>query len=272
MSVAAGFGRGVHRAMLAGVGSVVHEKIEQVIHADVAETGGEEHGEDLVVFDGLVQRGDEMLFRDGSSIEELFHQFVFAFSDDLDQLLVSFFALLGDVIGNGSFLTFAISAHLVGVGLHVHQVDDTLQTFFAADGDLHGDDLASESGDERLHHMIEAGAVAVHSAGDDDARQVDIFGKLPHALGDDFDAMYAVDNDDRRLRRHHGGLGFVHEHWEAGRVEDVDLVVVPLEVGEAGGDGDLARDLFFVVVGGGVTCVHAAERFGGAAGVEHGGD
>ena len=98
VSVAAGFGSGVHGAMLAGVGSVIDQEVEQVVHADVAEAGGEEHGEDLVVLDGLVQRRHQMFFGDSSLVEELFHQLVFALGDDLDQLLVGFFALLGDVV------------------------------------------------------------------------------------------------------------------------------------------------------------------------------
>ena len=51
------------------------------------------------------------------------------------------------------------------------------------------------------------------------------------------------------------------------RVDEVDLVLVPLGVGEAAGEGVLAGDLFFVVVGDRRAVVHAPEAVDGA-GVE----
>ena len=70
---------------LDGRGGVDLEEVEEVVGADVAEAAGVEDGEDAVFADGFVESGDEVLFGDGSFAEELFHELVFAFGDELDQ-------------------------------------------------------------------------------------------------------------------------------------------------------------------------------------------
>src|SRR3954453_3292776 len=103
MSVAAGFRRGVHSAVFTGVRRVVHQKVEQMVGADIAQSRSEEYGEDLIVADGLVQRRDQMLLRDRSRVEELFHQLIFALGNDLDEFLVRLLALLRDVVWDRAF-------------------------------------------------------------------------------------------------------------------------------------------------------------------------
>ena len=49
------------------------EKIEQAIAAHVSQPARVEHGEDTVLADGLMERNDQMLLRDGALGEELFH-------------------------------------------------------------------------------------------------------------------------------------------------------------------------------------------------------
>ena len=58
---------------------------------------------------------------------------------------------------------------------------------------------------------------------------------------------------------------------EAGRVEQIDFLLGPFGESDAGGDGDLALDLFVVEVGDGVAFVDAGEAVGGAGGVEKSG-
>jgi len=82
-----------------------------------------------------------------------------------------------------------------------------------------------------------------------DARQGEGGGFLPELLGLDLDAGDGVDADDRAFSDAQRGLGVAQEVREARRVDDVDLGLLPLGVGEAGGQGVLAGDFFFVEVG-----------------------
>ena len=166
-----GVGAAVDRAALDRRRHVVHDEVQHLVGADVAQSGGEEHGENLVFANGVVQAADDVLFGDGALVEELFHQRVVAFGDQLDQPLVRGLGLLGQVVGNRSDLRLAVAAHLVGVGLHLHQVDDAGEALLRADRQLHRNHGAAEGVGQRLHHAIEVGAVAVHAGADDGARQ-----------------------------------------------------------------------------------------------------
>src|SRR5690348_14649770 len=169
------------RLALAGGRRVVHQEIHQLVGADVAQAGGEEHREDAVFADGLVQGRDEVLFGDGSLVEELFHQGVIALGDHFHQLFVGFLSGAGQVRGNFAFLALAVATHVVGVGLHADEVDDPAQALFASDGHLQGHDGAAEGGGQRFQHAGGVGAFAVHAGGDDYAREVELVGVVPDA-------------------------------------------------------------------------------------------
>ena len=62
------------------------------------------------------------------------------------------------------------------------------------------------------------------------------------------------------------------KHVEAGRVEEIDFRVAPLGVGKSGGNGHLAGDFFFVVIGDGGAVVHPAKPLGGSGGIKRGRD
>ena len=121
------------------------------------------------------------------------------------------------------FLALAVSAHLVGVGLHADEIDDAAETLLAADGKLQRGDGSAEGVGKRFERAIGVGAIAIHAVDDDHARQVDLVAIIPDTLGHNLDTGDAVHDDERRV--HHGQhhLGLVHEHIEAGRVEQIDL-------------------------------------------------
>src|ERR1051326_3741403 len=74
---------GVYRGMLCSGGEIIHDKIEQVVRTNIAQSGGKQHGENSVFLNSFVQRWNQMLFGDGAFIKELLHQLVFAFGYDL---------------------------------------------------------------------------------------------------------------------------------------------------------------------------------------------
>jgi len=189
---------------------------------------------------------------------------------------VSFLGDAGHIGGDGAFLALAVSAHVVGVGLHADEIDDAAETLLSADRELQRRDRAAESVGERFEHAVSVGALPVHAVDDDHARQVNFIAVSPDALGHDLDACDTVDDDERRV--HHGQhhLGLVHEHIEAGSVEQIDLYsgrvrLAPLDNSEAGPNRHLAGDFFLVVISSGGAVVHASEARRGPGGKEHGG-
>ena len=270
-----GFGRGGHAGdalALDGRGDVVEEKVEDLVAADVAQAGSEEHGEELVFAYRIVNAGDDVLLADSSGLEEFAHQLVIAFGDQLDQGLVGCLGLLGQAGGDLFDAGAPIAADLIVVGLHLDQIDDALEGLLGPDGELDGDDGASEGGGERLHHALEVRALTVHAGADDHARQLEILGVAPNLLRDHLDAGDRIDHDQRGIHDRQGELGLVHEHVEAGGVDEVDFDLVPLDRGERSGDGHLAGDLFLVVVGRGAAVIHAAQARRAAGGEEKGRD
>ena len=49
------------------------------------------------------------------------------------------------------------------------------------------------------------------------------FAIVPYTLGDDFHASDAIDDHDGRVHHRHHHLGFVDEHVEAGRIDQIDF-------------------------------------------------
>ena len=97
---------------------------------------------------------------------------------------------------------------------------------------------------------LEARALAVQPVQHDEARAASSSSAAcPHLLGRHLDAGHRVDDHQRRIRDAQRGARVAEEVRHPRRVDEIDLAAVPLGVGEAGGEGVLAGDFFFVVVG-----------------------
>ena len=132
-------------------------------------------------------------------------------------------------------------------------------------------DLAEGVG-QGFENALGVGAIAVHAAGDDQARRLIFLAIVPHALGDDFHAGHAVHDHDGRVHYRQHQFGFVDEHVEARSIDDIDFRLAPLHVGQAGRNGHLAGDFFLVIIGGGGAVVHAAQALVRARRIQHGGN
>ena len=82
----------------------------------------------------------------------------------------------------------------------------------------------------------------------------------------------AFDGDEGGFDGRHGAAGFVDEHVEAGRVDEVDLDAVPFGEGQGVLHGGAAGDVFFVVGGDGRSIFDAAEGGGHFGGMQQSGD
>src|SRR5262249_55337076 len=158
---------------------------------------------------------------------------------------------------NWAFLAFAAAAHIVGVSLHGDQIHHTLKVLLAADGNLHRHHLAAKGFAQACESSLIVGALAVHPAHHNHAREIDFIRVLPDFVAHLSHAGDSVDHDPRSFGSHHRKFCLVREHGETWSVEQIDLGVAPFHRGHAGGDGHLPVNLFFVVVSQGGTVVHS---------------
>src|SRR5205085_11474275 len=121
-----------------------------------------------------------------------------------DDLFVGFFGAVSKVGRNIDLFTLTAAAQLVRVGLHAHKIDDPTERFLRTDGHLHRNHLPAKSGSDRLHHALFAGALTIHAAGDDDARQLKLVGVTPDAFSDDFNTSHAIHRYQCALGSDHG--------------------------------------------------------------------
>jgi hypothetical protein len=137
---------------------------------------------------------------------------------------------------------------------------------------------------DHLDGAVEVGADAVHLVDEAHARHAVLVGLTPHGLGLGLDAGDRVEHRDRAVEHAQRALDLDGEVDVAGRVDDVDAVVVPDAGGGGGGDRDAALLLLDHVVHGGGALVDLTDLValagvvedalgrGGLAGVDVGHD
>ena len=96
-----------------------------------------------------------------------------------------------------------------------------------ADRQLHDRGDRVEAIADHVDAAIEVGADAVHLVDEADARHVVLVGLAPDGLGLRLDAGDRVEHRDRAVEDAQRALDLDGEVDVAGRVDDVDLVVVP---------------------------------------------
>ena len=102
----------------------------------------------------------------------------------------------------------------------------------AADRQVHGDAALGELRAELLERAEEVGPLAVEHVHEDDAREVELLGALPDAARLHLDAHHRARDDQRALDDPQRGDRVRREARVAGRVDQVDLAALPLEVAE----------------------------------------
>ena len=173
-----------------------------------------------------------MLGGQGAFSKELLHQRVVALGHHLDQLFVGElrgFTLLSRDL---ALLANAVAVGLVEVSLHRDQVDDAAKALLAADRQLDRERHSPKMRAQALHRTVEAGAVPVEPVDDKGAWQLVVFGESVDLLGLHLHARYGVDENECRVRRGHRSLRVIQEDVEPGRIQQVDLLLLPLGGGE----------------------------------------
>jgi hypothetical protein len=202
------------------------------------------------------QSVDQLVLRESSLLEELLHQRVIALGHLLDQLLAPRLGIALEVRRDVDDVELSGAVGVVLVRLHGDEIDHAAEVLLFADRQLDRHDVLAELLLQGLQRARERRAVAIHLVHDDEARQRVLLRELPHLLRRHFHAGHAADQHRRRIGDAQSRLRFHHEDAEAGRVEKVDLRVLPLHVGHGAGDGVLALDLIRIEVRRGRPVLH----------------
>src|SRR5690606_23406574 len=154
-------------------------------------------------------------------------------------------------------------------GLVPDQVDDPGERRLGAHRQLNDQRNRPEAILDHLDAALEIGADAVHLVDETDARHAVFVGLAPYRLGLRLDAADAVEHRDRAVEHAQAALDFDGEVDVAGRVDDVDAVVLPEGRGRGRGDGDAALLLLLHPVHGRGAVMHLAHLVGAAGVIEN---
>ncbi len=194
------------------------------------------------------------------ALQVLVDERVVGLRDGLHQLLAVARRLVGEGVRH-----VALAPLLAAEALHGQQVDHALERALRADGQLEGNALLAEHRLELAQRLEEVGVLAVHAVDEDQAGEVALVGEGPGVLGADLDAGGGADDDEGGVGGAQARLHLPHEVGVAGRVDDVELLPLPLAGEEGEVDADLALVLVGVEVGDGGAVVHAAQPADSAA-------
>jgi hypothetical protein len=232
-------------------------RIEQRLRTDRVKSRCAQQRIDLSRHRRRAQSADQLLLSERALGEERLHQLFVGLGDHLDQLFARLLCAIGERSRDLPFAHLAVAAE--GERLHAHEIDDAVERFFLAERQLNRDDLAGEVATQCLERSVEAGALTFQLVDDDETRQPEARGLGPHLLGLDFDAGDGIDDEDRGLGDTQRGARVTQEVGEPGCIDDVDFGLLPFRVGEAGRQGVLAGDFFFIEVGDGGAVIDLAQ-------------
>src|SRR3954470_10331010 len=231
----AGDRRHVYRAR-----QVVEHGVEQGLDALVLERRAAEDRRHLEVQRRLADRRLELVDGDLGLLEDELDELVVVVGDLVEEVLAR--RLRAIVVLGRDVDDVELLAELVAVDdrLHPDEVDDADEVGLRPDRQLHRHGMRGEAVDHRLHGLVEVRADAVHLVDEGDARDVVLVGLAPDRLGLRLDAGDRVEQRDGAVEHAQRALHLDGEVDVAGRIDDVDPVVVPLAGRSGGRDRDAA--------------------------------
>ena len=256
------------RALAHGRGDALDEQVEQRMRAEVLRRDAAGDRVQLVGRDRALERSRDRRGVELLAGEVALHQRLVGQDDGIEKLL----AVLGDEVGHlgrdGDRVALARS-----LGIHVRavvqQVDDPRQLVLAADRELDRDATVGELLLKRGERAVEVGALAVEHVDEDDARELEALRAGPDPGRVHLDAHHAGDDDERALDDEQARDRVRLEARVAGRVDQVDLAPLPLEVRERRGERHLPLVLVLVPVADSRPGLDGAETVDGARLEEH---
>ena len=183
-------------------------------------------GNEQLLRDGLVQQLLQLLLSELLlAVQVLHHELVVGLGYEVAELVARGLGRL-QVVGRDVLDALGVAAGIEVARLHADDVDDALEVRVHADGDGYGPQARAEARMQQRHGRVEVGVLAVDMVDEHGARQTHVLRLAPQLGGHDLRACHGVHHEQRHLGRLHGGQRVADEVGVAGRIKQVDLVVL----------------------------------------------
>ena len=151
--------------------------------------------------------------------------------------------------GIGPSVNVPLSSDLNNERFLRHRVDNPAGRVFFSDRNLNGNDGPAAGLPERLQRATEARAIPIEPVQDDQAGQLELLGGGSDLFGLNHHGRRCGDDDQGGVGDAQGRARVGQEVADPRGVNQVDLVPVPLGVGDAGRQRMLPCNRFFIEVG-----------------------
>ncbi len=248
-----------------GGGADLDQEVGQAVDADLAGGRADHHREHRRLGDAVVQRVLQLVERQGLALEVALEHGVVGHHDALDQVVVDLVLERLHVVGDGLGVGHPALVDVRGVG---EQVGDAPEPGLLPDGQLQRRDAGAQPVAQLGQRGVVVGALAVELVDEHHAGDAEPGGQAPRLLGLDLDAVDGADHEHGEVGDAQRGGHVAHEVGVAGRVDEVDLVVTPLERGDRQRQRDAPLVLLGVVVAHRRAVLDPAEAVDGACPVQ----
>ena len=254
---------GFHRRAACGGGGLVDDEVGEQVDPDPFRRAPTQHRNRDPGGDGFAQGLGDLFDLDGAALEVSLHEVVVRLDDGLEQLHVEGLFLRRERLGDRVFGPFPIG---VGEGAVGEEIHDPRQLVLFADRQMERRHRGAERLDELVERALERGPLTVELVDEERPGDTEVLGDVPGDPGLHLEPLDGGDHDDRQIGRSQPGLRVADEVRVAGRVEQVDLVVLPLERRKGERDRDPLGNLVGIEVADGVAVLDAAHAIDGAGG------
>ncbi|MPM54606.1 hypothetical protein SDC9_101384 [bioreactor metagenome] len=254
-------GLGVHAldgGNVQGRGHIVHNGVQQLLHALVFIGRAAGDGDHFVMHGGLADGRADLLRGDVLSGQIRLHNGLVHHRNGIHQLFTILLGTVQHVGGNLLHAHVLAQIVVVHIGVHLHQIDDALEGVFTSDGELDGNGIALQTLFNHPQNVVIIRAHDIHLIDVDHAGDLVGIRLTPHGLGLGLHAALGAQHRYGAVQHTQRTLHFHGEVHMARGIDDIDagirkLVLRPLPVASRGGgrDGDAALLLLLHPVHGG---------------------
>ena len=220
---------------------------------------GAEHRCERTAHNADTDAGEQLLQGELLAAEEFLHELLVVLSRRLDEDVAVVVDLGLQGLGHGGILEVLAVKEL---GLHLDNIHETVEFSVVHDGQLDGDYRDAELLAQAVKDLLEVGIFRVHAVDDDHTGQIALLALLPGLL--------SAHHDHRGVSHRQGLHHFALKIEISGGVDQVDLAVFPFHGGKRRADGNIALDLFRIIVRRRRAGVHTAHAVNDACGKQHG--
>jgi len=210
-----------------------------MLHAAILDRGPAEDRDDRVLEGAGAQGALDLCDGDLFVAEILFHDRVVKVGDGLDQFVAHRLRLFDERRGDLALLPDGTEGVFVIVDrLHGEQIDEAIEAILGAERQLNRHGPGMKPFAHRIQHHVKIGADPVHFVDISDAGDAVFIRLPPDRLRLGLDTAGGIEDGDCAIQNSQRTFDFGRKIDMAGRVDDVDAVVLPAAGDGGRGDGD----------------------------------